>query len=204
MASVHQAPIGIPSFATEFKPAAIQQVLQDELNVLNAIYGDDTIEVVHSHNGRITTQLRLPGTKLPPLQLAFPIEYPQKPPEVLDFDFPTCERTYRIRSSRLIFLSVLQAQFVEGFECMFDVLDSCLPILSRLGENGLDMEAASYYVPGFIAEQWLWTTTANVDLKDIKAISTCTVCLDENYKFKMVCLPCEHQYCLECFQSKYF
>lgn len=198
---VLQLTVGVPCYTKEYKPVAIPQVLQDEICTINAIYGEDIITIDHAYNGKITANLSLDHSDLPPLQLAFPESYPEEPPEILDFITAFRVKPYRMRSARLIILSILQTQFIKGYECIFDMLDSCIPILQLLGPEDLKLDEAAVSIPGFIASQWLWTNTSNVKTKDPKTVKSCCICFDEHYTFQMVSLPCNHYFCIDCFHN---
>lgn len=179
----------------------ICQDLADEIEAINAIYGQDTVSIVHAHNGEIRARLNLPISDTT-FTIHFPKSYPAQPPLIgnADADLLSGHST-RLRIIRIILFMSLQNVFVPGTVCLFDLIDSSQPLIECVGDNGLDLDEAVRKVPGFEASQWLWTRRGYRTLGLVQDKCICTICLDEDFEFKMVRIPCAHHICSECFQS---
>ena len=94
--------------------------LQNEIAVINSIYGDESL--VSTENGNVHI-LHLPK-QVASIRLRFPLEYPVKPPIVLGTE-SSGHHARKGEGSNIVelFRCVLRSLFRPGEVCMFDVIE---------------------------------------------------------------------------------
>lgn len=204
--------IGVPQFTTDFDVVDISDEIQEEIIVINSIYGDGTweIETTYTENGssKIRTRLR-PPAKDPSeekvsLNVVLPSTYPHERPE-----FKGVGRWNRLPQRNrnicmLVFVAIHEI-FEPGNVCMYEALEYVSDRSSLLDDGGkLDVTDASKsqgVAPGLMNELQ-WTLWDDLDVSNIAAEVCCTICMDEGLAFRMAPLPCGCYYCTTCFTSK--
>lgn len=204
--------IGVPQFTTDFEVVDISDEIQEEIIVINSIYGDGTweVETTYNENGssRIRTRLRPPG-KDPleddfSLNIVLPSTYPREPPEFKEAGKWSKLHPRQRNICTLVFVAIHEL-FEPGNVCMYDVLEYVADRSSLLDDSGmLDATEAreSHSVAPGLMDELQWTLWDDLDVSNISAEAACTVCMDDDLSFRMAPLPCGCHYCMACFTSK--
>ncbi|KAK2615343.1 hypothetical protein N8I77_002106 [Diaporthe amygdali] len=204
--------IGVPSFTTDFEVVDISDEIKEELTVINSIYGDGTweIETTYSENGnsKIRTRLRLP---LHPdfeeevsLNIVLPLAYPNEPPEFKGVSKWNKLPPRKRNICSLVFLAIHEL-FEPGGVCMYEVMEYVTERSALLDDCGMLLVAdprKSQDVKPSLIDELQWTNWYDLDVSNIAAEATCTVCMDEGLAFRMAPLPCGCYYCITCFNGR--
>ena len=192
-------------------PSYMSQALSDEIEAINAIYGDGSFQVIRTNPHKTQTRLVIPPTEEtspPTTSLAFwidfPSDYPASPPSVNGADVALeKQRNAQVWRSHLALFSTLQYTFNPGDVCVFDWLETSVPILECLSTDSFQPEHLSTLIPRdhFDPDNWRWPRRSLVDMSTYSQTLTCAICMDENFAFRLIRLPCMHHWCFSCFQA---
>lgn len=193
--------IGIPKFKDQFEPVRISEALIDEIEALNAIYGEGTFHVLHAHKSKIRGNVKIPGEESP-VQLWFPSDYPSKPPTVHAIDASLHEAaSLRTKKLLLLYHSLLRQTFSIGNVCVFDFIETVQPYIECMTNDGFDVDTASQTIPGFNANDYRWMQRRSFPDQDPAEVVEWTICFDELHSFKAVPVPCGHYFCMDCLEA---
>lgn len=195
--------IGIPKFETQFQPVQISEALTDEIEALNAIYGDGVLEIIGAANKQIRAHIRIPGAD-DAVQVRLPLDYPAKPPMIHSID-TTLHQAAALQTKKtlLLYHTLLAEVFISGDVCLFDWVERTIPYLECMTKDSLDFERANEVVPQFDATAWRWMARRTFPTMDLTKTFECTICFDEVHTFRAVLMPCNHYFCIECIAGKY-
>ncbi|KAL1859548.1 hypothetical protein Daus18300_009549 [Diaporthe australafricana] len=200
--------IGIPRFATDYEVVEISDKIKDELTAINSIYGDGTweIETTYSEHGsaKIRTRLRLPlqdgFDDEVSLNIVLPSTYPQKRPEFKGFSGTNALSQHKRNICVLMFVGIHDL-FEPGLVCMYEAIQYVQersPLLDESGMLGAPDAIESHGITPDLMEELQWTLWDDLDVSNVAAEATCTVCMDEDLAFRMAPLPCGCHYCMTC------
>lgn len=187
--------------------------LTDELQALNAIYGDHSAIVTSSTTVHTTVELRPPGEECGYL-LHVPKAYPRSPPQLVGIDplHLSTDRTYR--RSCVYFKALLFNLHQPGEVVLFDAIEALLSINSQrrlLGWRSEYMSALKDMPTRKLSDK-LQSLADIVAMKSLKAathgkdfvtasIVTCSVCMEALFTIDAATLSCRHSYCASCVQQ---
>lgn len=192
----------MPVLAEDPRPVYPPQDLLDEVEAINAIYGENTLQIVNANNTKVNAKLSMPSGD-GSFWITFPSNYPLMPPGIGDPDVSLYDnQVSRVQLVRILLFLNIQNVFVPGSVCIFDLIEACAPVLACLKDNGLDLDEARKVIPSFDLSDWRWTRMRNVRSNNLCEISTCVICLEEDFRFKMVGIPCDHHLCIPCLQGE--
>lgn len=184
----------------------VNETLLDEIESLNAIYGEGTLCVNKSRSDGIEALFRLPALSHAD-QLAFclkfPTTYSDSAPIYLSANvdlFKSLDR--RIQNIGLVIFLLLEQVFVPGNVCVFDLIEVAVPIVSSIEGSVIDPDKLADLCPELSLEDWRWMNKTFINMNNYKDVSECLICCDEDYSFKLIQIPCKHSYCFNCLQSK--
>jgi hypothetical protein len=122
--------------------AANNEDLQNEVEAINSIYGEDSFKRAEDEDLYI---LYLPHQEIS-LRLRFPSEYPAVPPSVLG-THSSGEHTRKGDAAYVVdvFRDTLGRLFKPGDVCLFDVIEEANEILGSAREEKVDNEAHNVY-----------------------------------------------------------
>ena len=171
--------------------------LTDELEAINAIYGDATIIVTSCQRPDIVCLLKL-GRKAFSFEICFPTLYPDEPPEVIGIDPLWMGQWQGAKRLRSVLDRSLQANFTAGQVCMFDCIEAFIL------DQGLDVETEKEKFQRPLLQVADTKTSKNklIDIKSLQTQSFCAGCLDEYLDVDLIRLNCLHSYCTDCLQGK--
>lgn len=165
-------------------------VLAEEVEVIDAISGQDTLQITSSN--RMSTAAELSFEHKPSsFLLSCPSDYPQSPPSITGIDPLWLSITETAKEHLAAIRSFIKCNFVAGELCVFDLIEYVRGTVSWLekrkehSERRLDSE--------------------KLELVDIEAMQTheaCAACLDDFYCIDVVKLTCKHSYCTDCLQRE--
>ena len=194
----------VPDFAVEFQPVIIAEALTDEIEALNAIYGNETLEIAYAHNDKTRGRLSLPGHDIA-IWIDFPPSYPQESPKINELDGSLRLRfAQKSRKLRAVLHICLHNVFVAGDVCMFDLLESSLPLIECLEDAGLDAERVAASDCNFVADDWKWTKRRHMPDLALGEVAECIICLEEAFTCQLVRAPCGHHFCFSCFEEGWY
>ena len=96
--------------------------LADEIEVINAIYGESTMKVTSTRTSDVVCLLNLRDQTFS-VELCFPASYPAQSPLVTGIDPLWKSQWDRAKRLKATLESVLEDVFVSGQVCMFDALE---------------------------------------------------------------------------------
>lgn len=203
--------IDVPHFTTDFEVVDISDEIQEEIIVLNSIYGDGTWEIETTYeNGssKIRTRLKPPVNDpcedTVSLNIVLPSTYPHERPEFKGIS-KWRKLPKRNQSICILVFAAIHELFKPGNVCMYEALEYVADRGALLDDGGkLDAKHASRSQgvgPG-LEDELQWTLWDDLDVSNVTAEATCTVCMDEDLAFRMAPLPCGCYYCMTCFTSK--
>jgi len=109
--------------------------LNDELEALNSIYGDETVVLAPKKGVEVSAVLKLPDLPFTFL-LSFPTEYPDAPPEVVGTQSTGGSGKGEGEAAVNILRDVLGKVYVPGQVCLFDLVEEAGPLLPPHDHNG--------------------------------------------------------------------
>jgi E3 ubiquitin-protein ligase RNF144 len=194
-------------------------ILADELEAINAIYGDGTISLTSTDAVRTLTELRLPDDLFTYL-VSFPSLYPDSALLILGIDSLDRSRDPLAAEHTLYLRIALLLSYRKGEVVLFDAVEEYVRILARSRGTSGDADLANskaaptqYFQsqPEELASRALIAldqakstpafSTEQLDLLSSQIVS-CSVCLEATLAPFSVKLPaCKHSYCISCFQE---
>ncbi|KAI3397907.1 hypothetical protein diail_10076 [Diaporthe ilicicola] len=168
-------------------------------SILFTATGTWKIETAYKENGssKIRTRLRLPlqddVEDEVSLSIVLPSNYPHQRPEFRRVGEWNALPQRRRNICILMFL-VIREIFEPGLVCMHDAIQLVAKQISFLNEPHDDIAAS-------LADELQWMLWDDLDVSNIAAEATCTVCMDEDFAFRMAPLPCGFRYCMTCFYA---
>lgn len=182
---------------------SVSEAVAEELEAVNAIYGSGTLQILASNHRKTRLRCELPIVEHAVYWLELATDYPQSMPTVQQAELDLHRtRNRRLQNIFLVIFSTLQTVFKPGHVCIFDTLDTALPIIACLDGHRLEMDEAYYLAPNIIPEEWRWTHADYIDMSNIAQMVECVICMEDAHAFKTVQAPCKHHFCFDCFQSK--
>lgn len=181
----------------------VSETLTEEMEAVNAIYGPGTLHVLAVEDTSTRLRFELPIAEHAVYWLDFSPDYPQSLPTIKQAELDLSRSLdRRLQNIYLIVFSTLQAVFKPGHVCIFDTLETVLPIISCLDGYCIDTDEAYYLTPTLVPSEWKWTSNPFINMSNVSEIVDCVICMEDAYSFKMIRAPCKHYLCLDCFQSK--
>lgn len=188
--------------STSFNMANV--ALTEELDAINAIYGQETLSPLGEYAGNIRLRLGLPTEEKLVYWLQFESDYPHTIPQIEKAELSLHQSTDRRNQNIfLILFTVLQEVFVTGNVCLFDLVDGVLPLIASLCNYSLKNESGQSIVPSIVPLKWKWTCKPFIDMDVARNTMQCQTCFDKLYAFEMILVPCGHFFCFECFARKF-
>ncbi len=124
-----------PSSLSRCKPnlqgmSLFDEAVRDECGALNAIYGDDTVELSTTSGGTTTAVLRLPDLPFSFL-LSFPADYPDAPPAIRGTHSTGSSGKGEGDRAAAILVEALGQVYNPGAVCLFDLVEAAAPRLQE-------------------------------------------------------------------------
>ncbi|KIX08346.1 uncharacterized protein Z518_03002 [Rhinocladiella mackenziei CBS 650.93] len=184
------------------------QTLTEEITVLNAIYGDGSVQATFSDNHHSTISLQLPG-----LNYAFLLRvldtYPQSQPTVIGVDDLVASLKPVVQQNVVFFGACVAAVHHSGEVCLFDAIQEFNPILEiqrkyaqsngdqekhqeLMGERSLMVRELAIRA----RERATWRPGVGED--SLFAVVDCAACMEPFFRVEMANLVCRHAFCREC------
>ena len=191
--------------------------LTDELEAIEAIYGQGTIKVSSTSTKHTSIELRPPATTHG-FFLTFPALYPEHAPAITGVDSLRLSLELAPQENLLYLRLALFHTFQPGQVCLYDMMERYLEILRKrqLLENDNLANFNNLKVVHFDEEmkQLASSVTNTMDKARASAhfmqvqldllssgIVGCSVCLEPVFRSYSATLRCKHSYCIPCLQD---
>lgn len=163
---------------------SISEALSEELEVINAIFGQGTCQVIRTSEDQTRIRLRLPAASYESVTpnvtdrdtkirvtssckrikigsdiiflVDFPNAYPQLMPQVASLDVSLFEYYEGMWKVHFALIKLLIDVFRAGEVCIYDWFLACSPAVHCLGPNGLDLAKFAKIAPDFDIEEKAW------------------------------------------------
>jgi hypothetical protein len=171
--------------------------LEDEVDAVNAIYGESTLTITSFSESYTTCLLKSEDGPFS-WEIRFPTSYPAEPPYIVGIDSLWMSIGSKTKLATTKMQQLIDESFTPGQVCMFDVVN-VLQVQAR-------MEVPQNSVQEFVQTSSLSTSSKNPprqlqDFADLESLAQCASCLDEYMTVDLVKLPCHHIFCPDCIQS---
>ena len=172
--------------------------LADEIEAINAIYGESTLRVTSSRSSDVVCLLNL-NSQAFSLELCFPKSYPNDAPKATGIDplWMSLWDFAKVQKTELD--SALQETFKPGQVCLFDTLEA-MRATSSLQSANPTVNANPGALSLALTNTWVLMTPDDID--GLKQEQQCAACLDHYMAVDLANLHCKHSYCPDCLQSK--
>lgn len=168
---------------------AINSELHDEIEAINAIYGDSTLSVTTSHISDIFILLNLDDWAYS-LELCFPVAYPLQEPRVTGVDALWMASRPMDKVQRSSLERILQQVFTPGSVCVFDALETLRASLGPQSTSLSDPTTAdtqSWDLP----IEYLNNVKPPAVIDNLEALSQCAACLEQAKLMDLANLSCQ-------------
>jgi len=169
--------------------------LSDEIEAINAIYGEATLKITGSQHSNITCLLSIDGYAIS-LEMRFPLAYPARPPIVTGIDPLWMGQWPAAKDLRASFEQVLKEVFIPGSVCIFDVVEGIRSTPTHTAPQARSTTATR------ASSKESSSTRTLVNLSQLQSAQECSACLDLLMSVDLVTLKCRHAYCTECLHRK--
>lgn len=181
--------------------------LSDEINALNAIYGENTVTVTFHNHHHTTIVLKLPNLTYGFL-LQIPSTYPNSIPRVMGVDDLAQSRDLSVQQSATYLHACIAAVHQPRSVCLYDAIDELAPILHlqrkqrqyRCREDAMEVlteQSIALRDLAVRAKSRSFQFQSNID-DNFPGVSDCAACMEPFFKIMMTNLQCQHSFCREC------
>jgi hypothetical protein len=185
--------------------------LADEVDVLNAIYGEGLVIATFSDSHHTTISIRLPALSFS-FQIRVLDDYPESPPDVLGIDDLVQSLDPNVQQSCVYFGACVRAVYSPEQVCLFDAINEFDTICSSLGyysQKSDDSQAVSEHksvrraeILRDLAIRARPKTGKNADGRPCADsqfdVVDCSACLEPFFRVDIATLKCRHSLCPEC------
>ncbi len=179
-------------------PLASNPSLDEEIEIINAIYGPSSVVVTSTSESHTATLLRLPSFEFSFL-LCFPSTYPAVKPVVGGIDMLLLSSTSNGKAALSTLRQSVDYVFRPDSNCLYELIEHFKESFEPVREYGPPSKLSTPLpMPGKHNEQ---VTIKPIDLSVYQQRVACTACLDDGIQVDMGKLRCGHHYCGDCLQS---
>ncbi|KAK5204081.1 hypothetical protein LTR41_010293 [Exophiala xenobiotica] len=181
--------------------------LSDEIDALNAIYGENTVTVTFHNHHHTTIVLKLPDLTYGFL-VQIPGTYPNSIPRVMGVDDLVQSREFGVLESATYLHACISGVYQPGSVCLYDAIDELAPMLNRQKQQRQYRnreDAMEVLTQQSMALRDLAVRARRRSLQfqdgiddDFPGVSDCAACMEPFFKILMTHLQCQHSFCPDC------
>jgi hypothetical protein len=185
--------------------------LNDEIDALNAIYGENTVTVTFHNHHHTTIVLKLPDLTYGFL-LQIPGTYPNSVPRVMGVDNLVQSRELGVQESATYLHACISGVYQPGSVCLYDAIDELAPMLDRQKQQRQYRsreDAMEVLTQQSMALRDLAVRARRRSLQfqdgiddDFPGVSDCAACMEPFFKILMTHLQCQHSFCPDCLYGR--
>ncbi|KAK5281325.1 hypothetical protein LTR20_007001 [Exophiala xenobiotica] len=181
--------------------------LSDEIDALNAIYGENTVTVTFHNHHHTTIVLKLPDLTYGFL-LQIPGTYPNSIPRVMGVDDLVQSREFGVQESATYLHACISGVYQHGSVCLYDAIDELAPMLDRQKQqrqykNREDAMEVLTQQSMALRDLAVRARRRSLQFQDgiddnFPGVSDCAACMEPFFKILMTHLQCQHSFCPNC------